>query len=327
MNEADGESLGPNFPKIKVLEPTSDLIKSTNKPSLHSAMGDEKFKAFRWGEGLDKVPEEIKESLIASGLTNASYSYSEYLLEGKLKRHLFIDKRLENGTQCIYVTDLDKSLPYVFGLDNLYVLDNQGKTIDLLEEVQSARSYFVPIAYAGYMPSSNLLLFGDISKLGQVAGLPIGIDSYIHEIGHEKDLHTGNQETSWFYTSSTRIQDLAVKLNRFAERHQQKTRIGKVPFFKFLMEEGENYGRQIIQMEKNAQAFANYFINHKRASGINLIPGRTKEESEAIDAELLSYYEVYFLEGGERHFNSQDPKEDKLHKEVRRHLGKLVSGN
>lgn len=297
----------PNNPHLAVLPLTlkemdynSAEIKSRNYGSLMEAMGQEKFRQFQEGQGLKSAPAEINEALQALSPREAKYSYAEYQVGGENKKQLFIEKTWDDGVRCVYVVDTEKSKPHVYKLDNLYTVGAEGKTVDLLEELDDKdKAYFTPIDFAGYDADSSTIVFGDLDRISQTLNIRSGIPVYVHEIGHKKDSKLNPELVSeTVKLVRQKVTAVVMDLLQSDKRNiwDSKNKIVQ----KIIAKLGEA-GKYILREENNATDYARVFLTRKRSQGVDLAPihpmGSFAEQLHvALNTYELTYFGVKFLE-------------------------------
>ena len=289
-------------PEARMSHPKSDVvpinevnprIEAKNYGSLMTAMGTDMWRAYMWGkEGLGQISAELRKPLIDAEVTNTTCHFEEYVNKGEVKRSLFIEKRLDNGTKCIYVVDYDKSRPYLYRLDNVYAVDLQGQAVDLLEDVDThTEAYFVPAGLFGFDEKTNRLYFGEFEHAQRQLGMSVGVDSLLHEIGHAKDYWI-NGEVMKRLGRDKYKKILATTTHLVTQAHPSSL-IGKAlvmhisPIF-------EQFGKDLLALEKNASDFARLFIAQKRGESIDLMPDRQSKDEDPFFDRILGSYEAVF---------------------------------
>ena len=251
-------------------------VKSRNYQTMLEAMGQRLYEVYKWGGGLDQAPVDLRKALLEAGMKNTIYKYGEFLnsQESRSERVMIMDKELENGVKCIYVVDVDDSRPFVYRLRNLFVKDLQGNVVDLLEELDDeSKVYFSPIPNALFDPISGKLVLGDIDMISKVLGVRVGVEIYLHEIGHKKDYDVNREYIQDTYMDSRFERVLLVAL-QFFEGVLGTMRYSNRKFIRKMLEVVEGWGRRLIVIEENANNFVRYFIVNKREKGIDVAPDR-----------------------------------------------------
>jgi len=271
---------------------------STNYSSLLEAMGKDMYGVYMWGkEGLRTVPKLYK-SLRESNL-NARLTCAEYRTkDSDIVQHLFIEKRLENGTRVIYVVDVEGSEPFLYRLDNLFCIDLNGQVVDLLEEVgEEVRSYFIPSSNSGFHADPEILLFGDIDRMSKRLGMRVGIEIYLHEIGHYKHfllnrnlLLEFSNPLNWrkllYYPSKTINKVLQAVQNNSPETIREilfPVRKEAIGILNYIID-------TVIVCEEAATAYARLWLVQKREKGMDYLPDRTGVDlGRVLEAAFITY--------------------------------------
>jgi hypothetical protein len=271
-------------------------VKSNNYESLMDAMGAEKFKAYKWGEGLNSIKPELREALTKISPDGATFSFSEYVEKGKVKNNLFIEKTMEDGVRCVYVVNTDESQPHVYKLDNLYVVGRNAKTVDLLEELdQDQTAYFVPVAITSYEADSKTLFFGDLDLLSSRTEHRLGIPAYVHEVGHAKDSKLNPK----LFEAITKLKGqkfLALAINSLEQKFPGIWKSDNKLIKKAVESIGEA-GKYILLSENNATDYVRVFMTRKRAEGIDLSPSTPGGSFvDELETSLANYELTYYGE-------------------------------
>lgn len=245
--------------------------------SLFSAMGAKLFRAYRFGEGTPSIPDKLRASVreLQGEYMNLRVSYAEHLEGDRYKRHLFIEKTLVDGSRCVYVVDADRSHPYVFRLEKLYIVSREGRTCDLLKETNpDTKAYFVPYANSAYVGDADTLFFGDLDMVSQVLDCEGGFLPYLHEIGHLKDWRINGHLYERFLERMKLgqiITPICRNLERLLAILTERCEISDIIIAR-LRHYANTYAEMITYIEANASSWARLFICNRAKTGANFSP-------------------------------------------------------
>ncbi len=293
VNEQNSQHLNPDY---IVLNIGNVEIKSTNYSSPMEAMGHKKFTAYKWGEGLSKSPSELSNSLRALPFENASYTYGEYVENGKIRRHLFIEQPTPDGARTIAVIDADKSSPHSYQLENLYVVGQNGYTVDLIEELNpEVDCIYSPTLINACDSEAQIIMFGDLAKFSRLIGMRAGIVIFLHEMGHWYDSQM-NPNAYRKYINEDRLVKYVAKISaqlRLIEL--QKNIPNKLKrYLSEFTSMVSSVGTEVLQLEDNASRYARAFMVSKRIQNVDLAPGLPEGLfSRALEYAISTYERGY----------------------------------
>lgn len=268
---------------VNPLIPENVTLESTNYASLAEAMGEEKYASFQEENDLAYLG-RIGESLQNASqiLDNTQFAYGQYTTESGDIPLVFIRKLLSGGKGCVYTVDLNNSRPYLYRIENLYLVNQSDNAVDLLEEVdEDVQSFFMPIERSRYAHPTRQLFFGDID-LHERSLEDLGYGAHIHEIGHFKDALI-NPQAYALHSFNAGIDGLLINFTLAAEEFFGSLR-GKSGFLdKRVYPKLEQISAIDLLMEDNANAFVSQFYEMKRAQGVEL---NSKEDQPQLERTL-----------------------------------------
>lgn len=284
-------------------------INCENHSSLQSAMGQEKFSAYQYGEGLKNYP-QLEEEFSKNGLTNAQYSIGTFRNEaGELETSLFIKSETPYNS-VIYEckNEILQYLPFpynfkMFEVKHMYALGQNGAA-DLMEELGASdtKVRLCPdkrIPFCGASLKDNSIYIPDLGRLSKTM---FGFETMdyaviLHEIGHIK-----HRESSPGVLENQRrgILNLITFLGVTREKLGQSNGLIQSKLAKLIDEKAPG----IIESEEIASSWACKWIEKKREGGLDF--SHNDHHWLQLDAALATYKTSYVLEQLESYYNSRN---------------------